>query len=125
MATNLEAIKRIAISFLHIEPDRIGDFGDLFVTHPFTNTSALFLVKEKKLFNLFEDRIRFKCTSGLAPSIPTLRMYSQASAGPIVCILNLLVGSDSRLTISCAGFEVTKSSIELNLLSISNKILMF
>lgn len=59
MKTNLEAIKKFAITFLHIEPEPVGDFGILFITHPFTNTSTLFLPETKELFDLFEDSEKF------------------------------------------------------------------
>ena len=59
MKTNLEQVKKVAIQFLYLEPERVGEFGDLFVTHPFISTAFLYLIEEKQMFNLFQDKERF------------------------------------------------------------------
>jgi len=56
--TNIVAIQDIAINFLYIEPqviDSLKNFGDLFITHPFFNTSCLYSDKEKRMFHIFNE----------------------------------------------------------------------
>lgn len=60
MKTDLAAVKKTAILFLHLEPVPIGDFGNLFVSHPYLNTSAAFLMETKQMFNIFEEPDKYK-----------------------------------------------------------------
>ncbi|MBQ8234863.1 MAG: hypothetical protein IJZ36_04720 [Bacilli bacterium] len=56
--TDLEAVKQMAISFLHIEPepiDTLGELSGLFITHPFFNSSFLLNPKTQKMFNIFAE----------------------------------------------------------------------
>lgn len=59
MKTDLEEVKKVAIQFLYLDPERVGEFGDLFVTHPYITSAFLYLVKEGQMFNLFQDKERF------------------------------------------------------------------
>lgn len=61
--TNLDAVKEMATSFLHIEPEPIKShaaLGNLFITHPFFNNSFLYSTEEQRMFNLFEEPELFK-----------------------------------------------------------------
>lgn len=57
--TKMKEIQHIAIGMLHVDPMPVGSFGDLFVSHPFFTTSALFSANNGQMFNLFEDENSF------------------------------------------------------------------
>ncbi len=60
MKTDLAAVKETAILFLHLEPTPVGNFGNLFVSHPYLNSSAAYLQETKEMFDIFEDTDKFK-----------------------------------------------------------------
>lgn len=60
MKTDINEVKSIAHSFLELEPSTVGHFGNLFVTHPFINTSVLMLPEEKEMFNLFDQPEKYR-----------------------------------------------------------------
>lgn len=55
METNIKAVKDTAILFLNLEPTPVGNFGDLFVTHPYLTTSVTYLNRTKAMFNIFQE----------------------------------------------------------------------
>lgn len=59
MNTDLDAVKKTAILFLNLEPTPIGEFGGLFVSHPFLNTSATLLCSTKEMFDIFVEPDKF------------------------------------------------------------------
>lgn len=58
--TDLKSVKETAIAFLNLEPQPVGSFGNLFVSHPYLNTSTTFLNSTKEMFNIFDAPDKFK-----------------------------------------------------------------
>lgn len=59
--TNLDAVKDMAIHFLYLNPTPAGDmFGDMFVLHPYLNSSYTLLPSTQEMFHVLQQPDMFQ-----------------------------------------------------------------
>lgn len=76
MDTNLEEVRKTAIMFLYLKPERIDDFGGMFITHPMFESVFVFNPKTEEMFNLFLEPDKYKTL---------LKDYADAIMGYDLC----------------------------------------
>lgn len=74
--TDLEQVRKTAIAFLYLKPERIDDFGGMFITHPMFESVFVFNPKTEEMFNLFLEPDKYKTL---------LKDYTDAIMGYDLC----------------------------------------